>query len=205
VYAVVVIVVSKRERSMLRFRWLIIVVGLIFSNQIFAQSELDEFNPYFKVSTAYVIGGQVYNDNFLYNPGYSIQVSHGYNIAKDIQLGVGSGFMDLKNQNFVPVFLEITGDRKKKKNAPIIKFQGGYSFAGSNSTVNLPNYDLDGGIYFNMGLGRRIKIKDSYSLLLEWSYCHQSSKMEYSLFSDNSHSEAMNFDFIMLTVGILIR
>ncbi len=181
-----------------------ILIGFVFSNQCMSQSDEDTFNKYFKINSSYVFGGQIYNDDFLYNPGYTIQLSHGYNVSKGIFLGLGSGFINLKDHQFVPVFIEITGDKKKKSNTPFIKFQGGYSFAFDKSAIELKNYDLSGGIYVNMGLGHRIELNDSFSLLFECSYCHQASKMEYQLFNDNNYTQAMNYDYIMLSVGLII-
>ena len=126
-----------------------------------AQNDNVKKHPnYQSLNLSYIIGGQVYNDNFLYNPGYSIKASFGKEINSDIAAGVGVGYMPLTKETFLPLYIEILGRKKKKDNTPFISFQGGYSIGWRSSTSSNHQYDLDGGLFINAGLGRRIKVNE---------------------------------------------
>jgi len=166
---------------------------------------LKSYSNYQSVNASYVFGGQFYNDNFLYNPGYSVRFSSGKKIHNDVSLGLGSGLMVLTNENFIPLYIEIIGNKKSKDNTPFICFQGGYSIGWNSNTKANENYDFKGGAFINSGIGRKIKINDAYALLFHWSYCHQFAKIDYSVFGGQSISETVNYDMIKLSLGILFN
>lgn len=165
----------------------------------------NEPSVYQTLNASYIIGAQLYNDNFLYNPGLSLQMSFGRSVNDDIGIGLGSGYMQMKNERFIPVFLEIMGKKKQKANTPFIRFQGGYSIGWSEATTSMVNYDMKGGFYINAGVGRNIRIYDKYSILFQWSFCHQFAQMQYQIFGDRTYSETLNYDMVQVSVGLLFH
>lgn len=160
---------------------------------------------YKSINASYAFGGQLYNDNFIYNPGYSVQFSAGKKIHEDVLLGVGAGFMSLTNENFIPIYVEIIGNKKHKNNAPFIRFQGGYSIGWNSTTTAYENYDFDGGVFINAGIGRKIKLNNDYSLLFHWSYCHQFANIDYSVFGRQEISQTVYYDMIQISLGLLFK
>ena len=156
-----------------------------------------------KIYLSYVFGGQIYNDNILYNPGYSVLFTQSYMLPGKIDIGIGSGYTSLVNERFVPFYVELLGYKKLSANSPFIKFQLGYSAASYRMNSYPPDYDLDGGIYFNAGMGRQFRLKNSYSILFHWSYCHQSGKVNYKIFGNRDYSYTVNYDMIQISVGLI--
>lgn len=162
-------------------------------------------STYQHLDLSYILGAQLYNDNFLYNPGLSTQVSFGVKVTKDVGLGIGAGYTSLTKERFIPIYFEAYGQKKKKKNAPFIKFQAGYSIGWNSSTSANSNYDMKGGAYFNAGLGRKIELSKDYALLFNWSYSHQFARMEYEVFEGKVYSEPVNYDMIWIALGLLLN
>ena len=183
-------------------------LGMVFliSLQLNAQKDtLKEKSYYQTFNLSYIVGGQIYNDNFLYNQGYSCKTSFGKKINSDISIGLGTGCMLLTNEGFIPVYIDILGRKKNKDNAPFIKFQGGYSFGWNNSSSSNQHYKINGGLFINAGLGRMIKANEKFSFLFYWSYCHQFAEMEYEIFGENSYSEILNYDMLHISIGLLFE
>ena len=162
-------------------------------------------STYQRIDFSYIIGAQLYNDNFLYNPGISTQVSSGIKVSKDVGLGIGIGYTSLTKERFIPLYFEAYGQKKNKKNAPFVKFQAGYSIGWNSSTNANSNYEMKGGPYFNAGLGRKIEFNDNYALMLSWSYSHQFARMEYDVFETKVYSEPVNYDMLWITIGLLLN
>ena len=183
------------------------IILLICSVQLWANNEQPKLlkGTYQRIDASYVFGAQLYNDNFLYNPGYSFQLTHGFKVHDDVNLGLGTGYLSLENERFIPFHFEVLGYKKKKKNAPFVKFQLGYSIGWNQATTSMDGYKMRGGVYFNAGLGRRIELNDKFSVLFHWSYVHQSASMEYEVFGGYEYEEELNYDMILLSVGILIH
>jgi len=181
---------------------------LLFFLDMQAQEEkINEtpLNLYKSITASYAYGVQIYNDNMIYNPGYSFQLSVGNRVSKDVSLGFGAGYMSFGEEHFVPIFAEIIGSKTKKKNTRFFKIQGGYSLGWNETINNNDNYDLNGGIYFNAGVGQRIKVNNAYSLMLQLSLCHQFAEMEYSIFGEEQYTETVNYDMLQISVGFLFH
>ena len=162
-------------------------------------------DTYQRLDLSYILGMQVYNDNFLYNPGLSVQITHGIKVSKDVGIGLGTGYMKLTKERFIPIYLEAFGQKKNKHNAPFVKFQAGYSIGWNSSTNSNSNYEMKGGVYFNAGIGRKIEINNNYALLFSGSYCHQFAKMEYEIFESRTYTEPLNYDMLWISVGLLLN
>jgi hypothetical protein len=191
----------------IRFSILFLAIGLASIMQgLKAQDQEKESifsNAYQKIDLSYLFGVQVYNNNIIYSPGYTIHLSHGYAVNKDIRAGIGVGLIDSEDVGFIPVYAELIGNKSNKANTPFIKFQLGYSFINKSDTDLLTEYDLEGGFYFNAGIGRKIEVNDKFSMLFHWSYSHQFAEMEYNVFGDQENSEELNYDMILITIGVL--
>jgi hypothetical protein len=158
---------------------------------------------YQQLTAGYIFGGQVYNDNFLYNPGFQFQTSYGVSINKNVAMGLGTGLKLHDKESFIPVFTEIVGYKKNKNNTPLIRMQLGYSLGWDNTHSNIEGYEFKGGLFIDVGMGRKIKLNENYSILFQWSYQHQFAKMEYDVFNTSNYSQVLNYDMIVITLGIV--
>lgn len=154
---------------------------------------------YTRLDIAYIFGAQVYNDNFLYNPGYSLYGAYGIFIGDRISAGLGTGIQFFSDEKFIPVFIDLTGLVSKKRNTRTVFMQCGYSFAWSNALKNFTNSWLNGGIYLNAGFGRQFYISEGFAIVLHISYRHQFAEIEYEIFDQHNYSERINYD--MLVIG----
>lgn len=161
---------------------------------------LDHF---IRLDLAYIFGGQIYNDNFLYNPGFNLFGIYGLDINERMSVGLGTGLQQFRNEKFIPVFIDIAGRISKSKNTRIISLQGGYAFAWSESLKNLTDSRLNGGIYIGAGFGRKFYLNETFSIIAGISYRHQFAEIEYEVFNLRNYSERINYDLMVIGIGFL--
>jgi len=179
----------------------LLVVSLQFSK---AQDSISHsLNRYLKLDASYILGSQIYNNNFIYNPGYGFQVSYGVNLNESVGIGLGTGFSAMHDEHFMPFFIEAIGSRKTKTGSPVIMMQLGYAMAWYSGNLPAEGYDFDGGMFIDAGIGRKITISKQYALYFHWSYRHQFAKMEYNVFGGQKYTEALNYDMIVISLGLI--
>lgn len=182
---------------------LILVCLSVNSGIVSAQKNEDALSAYQRVEGSYIIGAQVYNDNFLYNPGASLTFSYGASINKYASIGIGSGYQAFDDEKFIPLYMDVIGLKKGKKNIPYLNMQVGYSIGWADSYNGIESYDYQGGIYVNAGIGRKILLNDKISLLIQCAYRHQSARMELKTSDANNYNQNLNYDMIVFTLGIM--
>jgi hypothetical protein len=158
---------------------------------------------FIRLDIAYIFGGQIYNDNFLYNPGFNFYGAYGVYVSERLGVGLGTGLQQFRNEKFIPVFADLTGLIEKKNNTRLISIQCGYSFAWSESLKNFIGSRLNGGMYINAGFGRRFHISDAFSVIMGISYRHQFAVIEYELFNLNHYRERINYDMLVIGTGFI--
>lgn len=181
--------------------FLFIQEAMVFSQEQVETEKISRFSSRLDISS--MLGGQLYNDHFVYDPGFAIQFTQNYKISENFEAGLGSGYISLMNENFIPVYVEALGYKKKKKNSPVIRFQLGGVFAWINTESYPPDYSMEGGIYFSAGMGRKIPLKKRYSILFHWSICHISAKFNYEIFGNNAYTSPANYDMLQLSFGVI--
>ena len=154
---------------------------------------------YSRLDIAYIFGAQVYNDNFLYNPGFNLYGAYGIFINEKFSAGLGTGLQYFRNEKFIPVFIDLTGHISKKKNTRTLSLQCGYSFAWSNALRNFTKSRLNGGVYLNAGFGRKLYISEGFAIIFHIAYRHQFAEIEYEIFDQRTYRERINYD--MLVIG----
>lgn len=156
-----------------------------------------------RLNVSYQLGGQFYNDHFIYNPGFSIQYTQSYKLTKSLEAGIGTGYYHLLDESFVPFYLEFLGYKKHRNNSPLIRFQLGGTTAWYRSNNYPSDYSLSGRVFFSAGMGRRIQINERYSALFQWSLCHISAIVGYQIFDDMDYSSLASYDMLQLSFGIM--
>ncbi len=166
------------------------------------QSGTDSLKTYQYVSLSGIFGGQVHNNNFLYNSGFAWQASFGFRVNRSLQIGLGVGQQMLKTERFVPLYFETIGFLRDQVNTPFIRMQAGYSIGWNTGIADVDDYSYRGGIFFDAGLGRRIPAGRGLSLFLGFSYRHQFAMMEYTIYNSRSFRQVLNFDMLIFSLGL---
>lgn len=92
-----------------------------------------------------------------------IQTITGYRLNKWIGAGAGIGLQGYNSIGTVPLFGSLqTGDIFTDRVIPYGFFNMGYSLAWDNNIM--PNKDVDGGLFFNPGLGVKVKNRNTAML-----------------------------------------
>lgn len=190
----------------------IIALTMMFSSAGFAQVETEEgkerLKKYHKLNLSYIIGGQLYNDNFLYSPGYSFSVVNGILLNKNVSLGLGVGGQFFKEEKFLPIYFDLTAyknSKKHKKHSSFINTQLGYAIGWNTALSNMETYDFNGGVFISAGLGRKTKISDELSVMFQASYRHQFAELSYKVSGVKNYEETLNYDMLVLTVSLILE
>ncbi|MCK9561443.1 MAG: hypothetical protein M0R02_01850 [Bacteroidales bacterium] len=186
-----------------KYSYLLLVFFCCFTVRSVAQDSLVKETINARLSASYIIGAQVYNDNVLYNPGYTFSIAAYKPHSPYLNYGIGSSMFILQTERFIPFYVDIISYKNEKSNSNFIQAQCGYSHAWSKHRTLMPNYTLKGGVYISIGTGRKVAISNTVSLLLHWAYVHQFATMKYTVFGDNSYTETLNYDMFSLSISIL--
>ena len=161
-------------------------------------------NTFQRIDASYIIGGQIYNDNFIYNPGLSLNMTYGIYLTSDVSIGFGAGYQSFENERFIPIYGEILGYKKHKNtSAPFIRMQMGYGIGWSENFPANIHYKYSGGPFIDIGMGRKFKINDRHSLIMQWSYRHQFARLEYETYGAEMYSQNLNYDMIVITIAFM--
>jgi hypothetical protein len=190
------------KRLLIAFSIMILLMSAALSQE--SEDPDTTLDHFIRLDLAYIIGGQLYNDNFLYNPGFNIYGTYGLDIHKRMSVGLGTGLQQFRNEKFIPVFIDITGRISKKNNTRLISLQGGYSFAWSESLKNLTDSKLNGGIYIGAGFGRKFYLNKAFSIIASISYRHQFAEIEYEVFNLKNYRERINYDLLVISISFLL-
>jgi hypothetical protein len=184
---------------------LLLPVLIFWLTNIIAQDEPrpDSMKHFQRLDVSYIFGGQIYNNNFIYNPGFAFQASYGIKINQFVGVAAGIGYSALQDERFLPVFCEISGCKKNKTNTPTIHMQIGYAYGWYSGDMQVEGYEFHGGMYIDAGFGRKISLNRDYSVLFHWSYRHQFAHMDYKVFGGQDYTEALNYDMFVISLGII--
>lgn len=157
----------------------------------------------FQFESGYLFGGQLYNDNFIYNPGFKFGLGAYKKIYKRTMLGISSGYYSFsESENFIPIKLELIGKTRKDENSPYLNFSLGYAYGWDQDIEKLKNYDYNGGMQIGAGFGRKIEM-NSLDLYLGLYYEHQFAKLRYDLYEIGSYTETLNYDWVAINCKIM--
>lgn len=179
----------------------------------FAQEEEDEeeedkekksLNLHHAIEAGFALGGQLSNDNFVYETARSFQYTADVQVSTRVYYGLGIGIDKLDTETFVPLFASFKGLLKKKDSTPYLTAQLGYAFASNRNLYNYAGYSYQGGILFSPGLGYKLSVKDKYSVLFSVHYKHQFARLKYETFDRKVYQDHLNFDLLSFRIGLLL-
>ncbi|MBN2486939.1 MAG: hypothetical protein JXB34_13265 [Bacteroidales bacterium] len=183
------------------FTFFLTFTFLYASSQINAKP--DSLNVYQRLDVSYTFGGQVYNDNFTYNPGIAVFCVTGLMPNDNIGLGFVYGFHSMQNERFIPLGAEVIGYKSGNKGNSFIRMQAGYSIGWYQGETSLVGHNYSGGLFVDAGIGRKIYLADDLSVMFTLSYRHQFAKTEYEIFGKQTFTETLNFDMLVISLSLL--
>ncbi|MFO7868273.1 MAG: hypothetical protein R6U95_03120 [Bacteroidales bacterium] len=188
---------------------LFFLIFLFLSVHIYAQKHKQDTTNNIKLNTSvsagYIIGAQVYNDNFLYNPGWMYSIETYIPFSSDLNVGGGISFLQLQNERFIPVYIDLISYRDKKKTSHYIHARCGYSYGWNTSIAPMDDYTFNGGTFLSIGTGKKIHINKSFSMMIEWAYMHQFAKMTYTIYSSQTYNEVLNYDMFNVSLSLIMH
>lgn len=191
---------------------LFIFCFLCLSLPSFAQDEDDEdeekdsksLNLHHTVEAGFSIGGQLSNDNFVYETGRLFQYTADVQASTRVFYGLGLGIEKFDTETFIPLTASFKGLLKKKDSTPFLTAQLGYAFASNNNVNDYAGYSYQGGLLFSPGFGYKLSVKDKFSILFSVNYKHQFATLKYETFDRQVFRDNLNFDLLSFRVGILL-
>lgn len=181
------------------------VLAILFASGTAGQDGTSKApEKYLRIEGSYILGGQVINDNLIYNPGGSINASICLRSGNKTGFGIGGGYTLLNDDSFVPLYFEFTGYMNKKKNCMFMVFQAGYAFGMSNRYKNYTEYSFNGGICFGIGTGYRFRINENLDTYLSITYKHHFASVNYRSVSDLEYKQNLNYELLAISFGFMI-
>jgi hypothetical protein len=155
------------------------------------------------LEAGFSIGGQLSNDNFVYETVKLVQYTAYVQASTRVYYGIGMGYEKFDKETFIPLFASFKGLLKKKDSTPYLTAQLGYAFGSNSNLYNYEGYSYRGGILFSPGFGYKLSVKDKYSILFSVNYKHQFAKLRYKTLDNHIYREEINFDLLSFRVGVL--
>ena len=123
-----------------------------------------------------------------------------------VQLGLGTAYLKLENERFIPLFLKCIAHKRNQKNSPYFAASIGFARATSADFDNSLYNNYVGKVYFSPGFGYYYKVNKKWGLTAGLSYVLQKVDLE-NLHSDGEiyHTESLTIDLISFKVGIHIH
>ena len=179
--------------------WYLVLLYCFFSGiPLVAQVEDRVDSPSFRIaaSGAYLLGGQIYDESFSYNPAFSGELALYYTLSPSVHVGAGTAYVGtIQGERFLPFFLSFIGFTKPETSGTYFLLNAGHSFAwGRDFSVNA-QYDLKGSWNFKAGFGKRFNLGDK-SLLFGLALQHQWARGVFNRDFGGQFEEPLNFDWL---------
>ncbi len=178
----------------------ILLFFLVLHQPIFGQREEVSEKPKLRVaaSGSYLLGGQIYDESFSYNPGFSGELALYYSVSPAVHIGAGTAYLGtMQGERFLPLFASFIGFTKPESSGTYFLVNAGHSFAwGRDFEVNA-QYDLKGSWNFKAGFGKRFNLGEN-SLLLGLALHHQWARGAFNSDFGGQFEEPLNYDWLAI-------
>ena len=133
---------------------------------------------------------------------FNLSVSKLY--GSHFEAGIGVGYQNLENEQFMPIYLFLVGKRKVD-GGPYIESAIGYSYAENSKYEHTVTSSFEGGKYFSTGIGYKFNINNKYAFLASFNYIMQHSQVKNYEAEVVNYIEELTFDLIVFKVGLLLK
>lgn len=126
------------------------------------------------------------------DPTFGLRTVNGYQFSPFVTLGIGLGYEQYGNSGLIPITLDSRIMFSRKKIAPVLNINGGYSVGVNNS----------GGACLNPALGLRIFLSKKVAFLFNIGYkAQQLAVTSYDMYY-NKKTSVDNFYFLTVSAGV---
>jgi hypothetical protein len=154
------------------------------------------------IQVGMIAGGQILNQEFVYESGVMGQFGVTARLSPAIRLGLGLGLQSLEEETILPFFLDLKAQFKEGENAPFLGLNIGSSTGWSSFYDNLPGYEYEGGFYFSPYYSFQFLVSEEVNVLFSMGYIHQIAEVEYIMEFAEEYEERFSLDFLTLRTGI---
>lgn len=127
-------------------------------------------------------------------------------IGNYVEVGVGTAYLQLENEEFIPLFLHCRAHKKSQTNSPFFTTSIGYSKARNRDFENAIYNNYVGKVYFSPGIGYYYRINDKWGLTAGLNYIMQKVDLEHLNTEGQSyHNESLTIDLISFKVGVSLH
>ena len=186
-------------------KYFILFFSLIFS---FSQAQNLTLTKKKKLNTRIEFGfdrGIQLSKNFpILKSGEQFNVSVSKVYGSHFEAGVGAGYQNLEDEQFIPIYLLLVG-KTKAGNGPYIESSVGHAYGENSKYEHTVTSNFEGGKYFSTGIGYEFNIKNQYAFLASCNYIRQQSQVKYYQEERVNYIENLTFDLIVFKIGLLLK
>ena len=186
-------------------KYFILFFSLIFS---FAQGQNLPLTKKKKLNTRIEFGvdrGIQLSKNFpILKSGEQFNLSVSKLYGSHFEAGIGVGYQNLEDEQFMPIYLLLVGKRKVGS-GPYIESSIGYSYGKNRNYEHAVTSSFEGGKYFSTGIGYGFNINNQYTFLASCNYIMQQSQVKHYEGETVNYIEDLIFDLIVFKVGLLLK
>lgn len=187
--------------------WIRLVITFFFITLLtfnaFTQKNEKEpiaFHP--SVELNYAIGGLINSENFVFKNGIGLHAIADFEFHERVYAGLGVGYERLDNDQWLPIFLDLKAFTKKNKRSAYFTGQLGYTLMWNNDFARYNSYTYTGGIMFSPGIGYKLPLEKSGTMLFNVSYRQQYASIEYEAAGEN-YTDRLSFVMLAFKIGYL--
>lgn len=191
--------------SLPKYKFFLVLISTVLLSFVTLAAQESSASFRSELSASYALGAQVYNSNFLFRPGYALSFTHSYKLNKYVNCGLGSGYMQLDDEHFVPFYANLLAIKSKGDVENYIRCNVGYAMAYSKAITRMEDYDLRGGVFFKFGLGHTFPVNEKVALATELSYVYQNARLDYETYNSTTYTESLDYSFFELSIGFVFN
>ena len=136
--------------------------------------------------------------------GFQINAIVGKSMSPFFEIGIGAGYMQLENEYFTPLFIQLKGSKKEKENGVFFSGAIGTSKGVNKDFFEDANTNFTGGIYIAPKLGYQYVINENLMFYCSSNYIVQKAEL-HNLHNGNIiHTEPLTLDLFSVSVGFNI-
>lgn len=179
------------------------ILALLFSIT-FAKSQNSKLNTHLELGG--LRGIQLSKSFPILKSGGMAQLNITKSLGDYVQVGLGTAYIKLEDESFIPLFVHCKASRKKDGNGLCYNTSIGFSQAQNNTFDNVIYSQYKGKMYFSPGMGYQYRINQKWELTAGVNYILQKVDLEHYN-SDNVlyHTESLTLDLIVFKVGIALH
>ena len=152
------------------------------------------------LETGLVIGGQITNDNFIYNSGAIVYYTANIPFKEKFFIGGGFAIESFDKETIIPLFANFKASLSKNNRWYIFTDIGG-TLVRNKYFASFTKYEYWGGFYYSTGISYQVPVTENISFISNIGLIHQNNWVEYTTIGGSLYKEKVSFNLLNLRVG----